>query len=273
MFGRSEAHASGVTTRRHNRSSRDRANFARKQRLVALRDTDPSHGSNAGRAFTNSQPTSDILLSPCRHRRAQASKLRWQLAALPSCAFDLRREHLEEEPILPTRPRASNPLSVKTTSRRPQDACDYSRGLAHHCASQRTKISGQKSRSSHTHSPATPKLRLSERQAWFRRASAARYTRSLAAGAHVSTRDAFDWSLLLVNPSRVPAASKNPSSIEELANLVEPRGEAFHDALILLWFGGRGRNRCERYLLEPTHPHQASDTPVASVTVNRGLVE
>jgi hypothetical protein len=77
---------------------------------------------------------------------------------------------------------------------------------------------------------------------------------------------------LLVNPSRAPAASANLSSIEELTNPVEPRGEAFHDALDLLQVGGRGRNRCERYLLEPTHPHQASDTPVASLKVNKPVV-
>lgn len=72
--------------------------------------------------------------------------------------------------------------------------------------------------------------------------------------------------------SRVPAASMNPGSIEVLANPVGPRGEAFHDALVLLRIDGRGSDRCERYLLEPTHPHQTSDTPVAQTEENRRLV-
>jgi hypothetical protein len=52
----------------------------------------------------------------------------------------------------------------------------------------------------------------------------------------------FDWSLLLVNLPQAPAASANPNRIKELANLVRPRGEAFHDALIPLQIGEQGRN-------------------------------
>lgn len=115
-------------------------------------------------------------------------------------------------------PQDQKPLTrnwFKTARRALQDACDHSRWLVRRRTSREAMTSGQKSHSSHTHSPFAPGPRLSERRAEFHQASAARCTRSLATRAHVSTRDVFDWLLLLVNPSRAPAASANPSCIED----------------------------------------------------------
>lgn len=81
------------------------------------------------------------------------------------------------------------------------------------------------------------KPHLSERETWIRRASAARFIRSLAAQTafrrEMCSASRCYSSIYHEHPQR----RRNLGSIKKLASLVESRGEAFHDALILLQIG------------------------------------
>jgi hypothetical protein len=112
---------------------------------------------------------------------------------------------------------------------------------------------------------------VSERDAKIRQATVARFAQGLATHAHVSAGDVFDKSLLLVNQPRAPAVSTNLGFIEELTNLVEPRGEAFHDALILLQIGARRGTDASVIFSNPlsfTKPL----TPLSHLQTNKRLV-